>query len=387
MQADRACYVARPADDELFDCIAEQRFAYVLSPRATGKSSLMAHTIRRLRQEGQLAAVIDLTQIGARGESADAGRWYYGIAYRIVRELRLKVDLQSWWQEKSSLLGDQRLVEFFWEIVLTNTTAPVTIFFDEAERAAGLSFGDELFSAIRSCYQLRISEPDYARLNFVVLGVATPKQLSKDPSASPFIDGQAIELPDFALTQCYELGKGFGLDPTVSRALIERIYQWTSGHPYLTQKIARGVARKGGKLADVERVVQEQFFAAAAIQEEPLLSQIRVMFAEPTPQTRLALNGLIRIAKQGERYKEPGPAARELLALAGIVSTDSMGRLRFRNEIFARVFNERWASSELPVNWQRSVLVAASIAAVAVLSFWYTQILPRPYINTLSVVT
>lgn len=386
VQPDRACYVTRRADQELLDCIAEQRFAYVLSPRATGKSSLMARTIRRLRNEGQLAAVIDLTQIGARGESADSGRWYYGIAYRIVRELRLKVDLQSWWQEKSTLLGDQRLVEFFWEIVLTHTSAPVTVFFDEAERAASLSFSDELFSAIRSCYQLRVSEPDYARLNFVVLGVATPKQLCKEPSVSPFVDGQSIALPDFALAECYELGRGFGVDAAVSRALIERIYGWTRGHPYLTQKVARGVARKGAKLADVERVVHEQFLTPTAIQEEPLLSQTRAMFVEPLPQTRLALNGLVRIAKRPERFREPGPAARELLLLSGIVD-DAAGRLGYRNGIFARVFDERWASSELPVNWQRSVAVAAGIAAVMAMSFWYTQILPRPYVNTLSVVT
>jgi hypothetical protein len=98
----------------------------------------MARTIRGLRADGQLAAVVDLTQIGARGESTEAGRWFYSIAYRIVRELRIKVDLQSWWQEKSVLLREQRLSEFFWEIVLANTTAPVTIFFDEIERALDL---------------------------------------------------------------------------------------------------------------------------------------------------------------------------------------------------------------------------------------------------------
>jgi hypothetical protein len=246
VQSDRPCYVERSADGELLTSIAEQRFAYVLSPRATGKSSLMARTIRRLRSGGQLAAVVDLTQIGARGESADPGRWYYSIAYRIVRDLRIKVDLQYWWQEKSALLGDQRLVEFFWEIVLANTAGPVTIFIDEAERALELSLSTELFSAIRSCYVQRVTEPDYARLNFVVMGVATAAQLCPDTSVSPFVDGQAIDLPDFTLTECYELGAGFGVDATVSRALIDRIY--ADERPALldAENRARGCAQAAG---------------------------------------------------------------------------------------------------------------------------------------------
>jgi len=191
--------------------IADQRFAYVLSPKATGKSSLMARAIRRLRAEGQLAAVVDLTQIGSRTESADSGRWYYSIAYRIVRELRLKVDLQAWWHDKSALLSEQRLVEFFGDIVLANTSAPVNIFIDEAGRAIELPFAAELFVAIRSCYMRRISEPDYARLNFVVLGVATPEQLCPDAGLSPFTDGVAIELQDFKLEEAMQLTEGFGV--------------------------------------------------------------------------------------------------------------------------------------------------------------------------------
>ena len=387
VQSDRPCYIERSADGELLSSIADQRFSYVLSPRATGKSSLMARTIRRLRREGQLAAVVDLTQIGARGEGTDAGRWYYSIAYRIVRDLRLKVDLQYWWQEKSALLGDQRLVEFFWEIVLTHTTAPITVFIDEAERATDLPFSLELFSAIRSCYQQRVTEPDYARLNFVVMGVATAAQLCPNAGVSPFIDGQAIELKDFTLTECYQLAAGFGLDATVGRSLIERIYTWTSGQPYLTQKIARGVARKGGRLADVDRVVQEQFLATGTSQEEPLLNHIRVLLAEGAPKARHALARLVKLAQGVEVPAEPGSDWRELLELAGIVTVDGTGKLAFRNQIFARVFGERWAKAEMPPDWRMRAAAVAGLVVAVLLPYWYTQVLPRPYINTLSVVT
>ena len=76
VQPDRPCYIERESDKALRQGIDDRQFCYVLSPKASGKSSLMAHTIRTLRAEGQLAAVVDLTQIGARGEGAEAGSWY-----------------------------------------------------------------------------------------------------------------------------------------------------------------------------------------------------------------------------------------------------------------------------------------------------------------------
>src|SRR5690606_1210034 len=107
VQPDRPCYVERSADAELARGIAEQRFCYVLAARSTGKTSLIARAIRDLRRAGQLAAVVDLSQIGVSGERGDAARWYYGIAYRVLRELRLKVDLQGWWQRSEERRGGE----------------------------------------------------------------------------------------------------------------------------------------------------------------------------------------------------------------------------------------------------------------------------------------
>lgn len=386
VQPDRACYIERPADRALLQSIADQQFTYILSPRASGKSSLTARAVRRLRQEGQLAAVVDLTQIGARGDSEDAGRWYYSIAYRIVRELRLKVALQSWWQDKNVISGDQRLVEFFWEIVLTHTTESITVFFDEIERARDLPFADELFSTFMTCLSRRVSEPDFTRLNFVVLGVASPTQLCSDPSVSPFVDGRRIELEDFSLRECFGLAAGLGVDDEVARGIMERIFQWTHGQPYLTQKIARAVARKGGRLADVERVVQEQFIASGASQEEPLLNHIRALLTDDKAAARPALTLLTKVGKRGAVIERSSPAA-EMLYLSGVTRKQESGSLVYRNEIFQRVFDGRWASAAIPIDWRRPLTAAAVVFAVVLLPLWYTQVLPRPYISTLSVVT
>ena len=387
VQPDRACYIERSADEALLKSIANQRFSYVLSPRASGKSSLMARTISVLRERRQLAAVVDLSQIGARSDGDDAGRWYYSIAYRVLRELRLKVDLQAWWQGTSVLLNEQRLVEFFSEVVLAHTFEPVTIFLDEIELAEELPFAKELFSAIRTCYARRVSEPDFNRLNFVVLGVTTPARLCPDENWSPFTDGIGIELPEFSAAQCHRFAAGFGFDEESGRALMDRIYGWTRGQPYLTQKLARAVARKGGKLADVDRCVQELFLAPRAGSEEPLLSQIRSLLTRKSQAARQALTLLEKMARGVEIAPAAARSAREFLNLAGVLGHDDAGRLHYRNRIYERVFDGQWAASARPIDWRRPVAVAAVAAVAMLVPYWYLQVLPRPYIDILSVVT
>jgi hypothetical protein len=134
VQPDRLCYVERPADRLCAAAVAARKYCHVLGPRAIGKSSLMGRIARNLRQHGELAACVDLAQIDARGESDHADRWSFSIAHKVAHELRLTVDLATWWQETNALARKHRLADFFWEIVLTNTTTPVTVFIDDIGR-------------------------------------------------------------------------------------------------------------------------------------------------------------------------------------------------------------------------------------------------------------
>ena len=387
VQADRPCYIERDSDDALCQALRDQRFCYILSPRASGKSSLMARTIRILRAEGQIAAVVDLAQIGARGESEEPGRWYYSIAYRIVRELRLKVELQTWWQEKSALTGDERLAEFFWEIVLTHTTVAVTIFFDEIECAVDLPFAKDLFTAIHSCYSSRTTEPDLGRLNFVVLGVAFPQQLAPDRTVSPFDLGTSIELEDFTLGETYGLAPGFPGTKDCAYALLDRIYGWAGGQPYLTQKIARGVVRRGAEIDDLDLVVRERFLAQGARGEEPLLNHIRALLTRRAPGNRQALALLGRLGKGAQVLEDQASTAQRMLRLAGLTATTSDGSLIFRNQLFKTVFGLRWVSGALPFNWRGALVAAVAAGMMFLIPWWYTQILPQPYIESLSVIS
>lgn len=387
VQPDDLCYIERDSDAALCQSLQDQNFCYVLSQRSSGKSSLMARTIQMLRAQGQVAAVVDLTQIASRGESEEPGRWYYNIAYRIVRELRLKVDLQGWWKEKSVLRSDERLAEFFWEIVLTNTAVPITIFFDQIELAVDLPFSKDLFTAIRSCYNSRTTEPDLGRLNFVVLGAASTRQLAPDRTVSPFDLGIAIELNDFTVEETYQLIPGFPSKGDHAKLLLDKIYRWASGQPYLTQKIARGVVRRGARSEDVETVVHELFLAQGARREEPLLNQLRALLTRRAPRNRQALALLGRIGKGSQIPGDSGSTGQQLLSVAGLSAIDDEGMLILRNQLFSTVFNPRWVSSLLPFNWRAAAVAAIAAGFMTMVPWWYTQILPQPYIESMSSVS
>ena len=103
VQPGRDCYLHRNADAELMQRLEEGEYCHVLAQRQTGKTSLAASTARKLRATGTLVALVDLIQASGEDPSENAGRWYYSIAYRIVRELRIRADVQQWWKERGGL--------------------------------------------------------------------------------------------------------------------------------------------------------------------------------------------------------------------------------------------------------------------------------------------
>jgi hypothetical protein len=205
LNAEAPSYAKRPADDELFELASSGQFCYVLTPRQMGKSSLMIRIARRLADQGIRAAVVDLTQIGV---DATAEQWYLGLLSQLKRSLRLSVDPTAWWQERGALSPAQRFTDFLRDVVLTEIQARVVIFIDEIDSTLKCDFRDDFFAAVRAMYNARAEEPCFERLTFVMLGVASPPDLIRDPTRTPFNIGQAIALDEFSLTDAAVLQSG-----------------------------------------------------------------------------------------------------------------------------------------------------------------------------------
>ena len=187
----------------------ERVFAYVLTPRQMGKSSLMVQTAEKLRAEGVRTAIVDLQDLGAQ---VTAEQWYFGFLVKLEDQLELETDVVGWWREREHLGVSQRLTLFFEQVLLREIAEPIVVFVDEIDSTLSLDFTDDFFIAIRSLYVSRATEPEFGRLSFVLIGVATPGDLIRDAKRTPFQHvGQRVDVTDFTLAEAMPLAAGLGL--------------------------------------------------------------------------------------------------------------------------------------------------------------------------------
>jgi WD40 repeat protein len=386
LHAVRAGYIRRGADDVLYETVVSGRYAHVIAPDRSGKSSLIAASAARLENNGFKVAILDLEQIGVRDAGTDAGRWYYSVAYRLLRQLRIRVDLQSWWQDKSILSNRQRLVEFYSEILLRNVHERIIVFVDEIQCIEDLPFADQLLASIRAAHNARATDPEFSRLTFVLLGECDPLNLIDEPELSPFNITQAVALADFTRPELDLFATELNLEPDRAATALDRVYFWTAGQPYLSQKLARAISRDemdGDVVEDVDRLATRQLAGRSALHNEPNMSHIhRQVVNDKRSEALLSLYG--RIRKGLEVPADLGsPLHRRLIAI-GLVIIDEDGNLAVRNRLYAAVFTARWANENLPTHWRTPLIAVAIILAIVALPFWYTQLLPRSYVDILT---
>ncbi|MBW4661826.1 MAG: AAA-like domain-containing protein [Drouetiella hepatica Uher 2000/2452] len=110
---ERGLYIPREADGELLRLCRESTFAYVLTPRQMGKSSLMIRTAEQLIEDGSRVVIIDLTQVGTQVSAAE---WYRGVLALVAEQLELTSGIAEWWEAQSHLGVTQRLTQFFQQV-------------------------------------------------------------------------------------------------------------------------------------------------------------------------------------------------------------------------------------------------------------------------------
>ncbi|MEA5464867.1 AAA-like domain-containing protein, partial [Leptothoe sp. PORK10 BA2] len=370
---ERGIYLSRQADRELLALCEDSTFAYVLTPRQMGKSSLMIRTAEQLIDAGKQAVIVDLTQLGTQ---LSADEWYSDFLDLVASQLMLTTDVKQWWRANHQSGLTLRLTRFFQDVVLAEVAEPIVIFVDEIDTTLSLDFTDDFYAAIRYLYVARSTDSRLRRLSFVLIGVATPADLIQDPKRTPFNIGQRVDLTDFSAEEALPLAAGLGLVPEKEQQMLEGVLQWTGGHPYLTQRLCRALADKppqGWTAAAVEPVVAETFFGRMSEQDNNL-QFVRDMLTKRAPAS---LEQEV-LTTYREIYRDRRPVLDEEqnlvkshLKLSGVVRREGK-QLQVRNRIYREVFSQEWIREHLPENfWQRYKPVlkwAIPVTAASVLS-------------------
>ncbi len=380
VQAGGGIYLPRPADDELLQHCLSGDFCYVLTARQMGKSSLMVRTAETLRSRNVRTVLMDLTRLGTNLQSE---QWYLGLVDELVEQLDLQVDYKTWWQAHAHLGAIQRLSRFLREIVLETLDAPLVIFIDEIDTTLSLDFADDFFAAIRACYNARGTDAAYKRLSFVLLGVATPGDLIRNPQRTPFNIGQRIDLTDFTLEQALPLADGLNLPAEQARQTLGWVLDWTGGHPYLTQRLCRALLERSphpGPLpagegeeviwneAAVAQVVEETFFGERSKQDGNL-QFVRDMLTRRAPDVRKVLQTYQKVRTGKPVRNEEQSLVVAHLKVSGVVHAQD-GLLAVRNRIYERTFDPLWVRQSMPspvpqrIMWGASILVMLALVVI-----------------------
>lgn len=343
-------YVKREADDELNKALLQGKFCYVLNSRQSGKSSLRVRTMSRLSEAGVECASIDLSSINI--QTATQENWYADLIVKLIDSFALNVDFKGWWEQNQLNSPLLRFSNFLTKILLTEISENIVIFIDEIDSVLSFNFPtDDFFAFIRSCYNERVDNPQYNRLTFCLLGVASPTNLIQDKNRTPFNIGQAISLKGFQLHEAKPLEKGLQEKSNNSQAIMQEILQWTGGQPFLTQKLCQFMVEESEQdnPRSVEQVVKSRIIENWESQDEPehlRTIKARILRDKERDWYLLELYRQVRLDEDRSQIIANEILEQSELQLSGLLVRQE-GKLRIYNQIYREIFNLNWIETQL----------------------------------------
>ncbi len=393
LSPDAPSYVTRKADNELLAAVIRHEICLILAPRQSGKSSLAMHAISQLNNQKlypnlYATGYIDYTQLGTNNSQKSAEGWFRDLILIIGKKLEIESETKAWLKDNDSMGPTLKFASYLKELLLQKIRKNIIIFFDEIETVLKLSFSDDFFATIRSIYIERSESTDnieLSRLTFVFLGTTTASDLIKDKTRTPFNIGREIQLTDFTKESIAPYKQVLGED---SDDLIERVFYWTNGQPWMVQKLAKAVfdiqqkKLKQNKINQltIDKEVSENFLNQR-IENDTHLKFIQDYLSqdEDKKKFRKTLQLYQKILKGKKISEDKDSPIQTRLKLSGVVRVEN-DQLVPRNKIYENIFNLKWVRKKTPLDLSRillSLTTVISLSFVLWLQFIQPEFFPR----------
>jgi hypothetical protein len=273
---------------------------------------------------GWHCAYIDMSELKATDESA----WYRALAQRISDQLTPG--------HVPVFNGPNDLKTYFVHVLSkSQPVCPVVLLLDEIGNAQKLASCEQLFLTLRSMYRQPADYPILKNFTLVLAGTVDPDSLVRDTSNSPFNYGERVPLHDFTEVETRQLTNRLkDIYSEVNESVHTRIYDWTSGQPYLTQKVCAILERwhNDDKLyhlepSDIDHAVQKYFLDPDPLKPDSNISHILDGLKDER------LKQMVQAITRGQTIRD-----REAidLYLLGVIKK-VRGRITIRNRIYASI--------------------------------------------------
>lgn len=347
-------YVERAADRQLRTVIDDMgRPAYILVSRQMGKTNLLINMKRE--RINDIVLYLDLSN-----RFDTARKWFRNVIDSLIDSYPSFFEhLEEKVEHQRANSGFEPNVEFdrHLRMLLRSCEKRVVIVLDEIDSLVGCSYSDVVLAQIRSMYFSRASYAEYARLTYVLSGVAEPSDLIRDKNISPFNIGEKIFLEDFDRAEFNAFIGKAGLD--FPELVMDKIFEWASGNPRITWDICTEVEDRllDGESINamtVDKVVEKLYLREY---DRAPVDHIRTL-VEADVQIRNAI-----IAIRYSRSGIPDDKIKSKLYLAGITKSIEGGELKIKNRVIDEALSDRWIE-QISVA-QKSIILLANEAYIA----------------------
>jgi len=231
-------YVERNEDKKVAACVRRGDYVALIGARQTGKTSLLYRLQRQLFDEGCIPIHIDLTP--SRG--AAEGRLYKHLQDEMQAQTERILPDISILPMRDHLDFRRALRELPRDF---SSSSKIVMLLDEVSAVPEL-FADLFFGAIREVFSSREVHSEFKRYVFVLAGTFIPDEIVKNKDNSPFNIAEHIHTSDANQDGIAKLVRNLErLGLNISDEAIERIFHWTAGHLYLTQRLCAILEAQG----------------------------------------------------------------------------------------------------------------------------------------------
>ncbi len=344
LPANSKTYIERGADNNLYNSLKESKYCYVLNARQVGKSSLRVQVSQRLTTHGYKCVNIDITRIGSK--NIDIDKWYASFVFAIIKELELpRKEFNEFWRSISYLTVIDRFSQMM-DKILDDCSDNIVIFIDEIDSLLSIDIfsTDDFFAVIRTFYNLRSEDKRYNRLSFAIFGVATAEDLMEDPRRTPFNIAHSVKLTQLSFDQSITLTNGLTNQTIDTKEILQKVFEYTSGTPYLTQKLLDEISQKPiSTLEEIDKIVDRVFIDSGFEERNIKNIQNRIVNSE---KYGIKMLHLISEILSTEVASNDSNQTQIYLKLSGLIKTKNQ-KLVYNNKIYEMIFTKDWLDNTI----------------------------------------